>query len=72
MEGSGGDFKSPARSLHHLPQLPSRILGGSQHRYRYPLGQADSAVSGLEGEGPVRDITGPAQAVCRLGQFHVP
>ena len=27
MEGSGGNFKSPAHNLHHLPQLNPRILG---------------------------------------------
>ena len=63
MEGSGGDFKSPAHSLHHLPQLPPRILGGSRHRYRYPQGQSASAVSVLEVEGPVHDIPGHAQGL---------
>ena len=36
VEGSGGDFKSPAHILHHLPRLPTWILGGSRHRYRHP------------------------------------
>ena len=38
VEGSGVDFKSPARSLHHLPQIPPRILGRSRHRYCHPRG----------------------------------
>ena len=36
VEVSGGDFKSPAHSLHHLPRLPPHISGGSRHRYRHP------------------------------------
>ena len=63
VEGSGGDFKFPAQSLHHLPRIPPRIYGGSRHRYRHPRGQTASAVSGLEGGGPVRDLPGPAQGV---------
>ena len=39
VEGSGGNFKPPARSLHHLPQLPPHILVGSQNGYRHPQGQ---------------------------------
>ena len=62
-EGSGGDFKSPAHNLHHLPQRPPWILSGLWHRYRHPQGQAASASSVLEGGGPVRDLTGPAQGV---------
>ena len=34
VEGSGDNFKSTAHSLHHLPQLPRRVSGGSRHRYR--------------------------------------
>ena len=49
VEGSDGNFNSPARSLHHLPRLHPWILGGSQHRYRHPRAQAASAASGLEG-----------------------
>ena len=63
MEGSGGGFKSPAHGLHHLPQLPPWFPSGSWHRYRHPRGQSDSAASGLEGRGPIRDIPGPAQGV---------
>ena len=37
MEGSGGDFKSPAHSLHHLPQIPPQISGGSRHWYLQKL-----------------------------------
>ena len=36
VEGSGGDFKPPACSLHHLPRLPPHILGGLRHRYCHP------------------------------------
>ena len=36
VEGSGGNFKSPAHSLYHLPRLPPRISGGSRHMYRHP------------------------------------
>ena len=63
VEGSGRNFKLLAHSLHHLPQIPPRVLGGSQHRYRHPRGQTASAVSGLGVGGPVRDIPGPAQGV---------
>ena len=63
VEGSGGNFKLPAHSLHRLPRLPPRILGGLRHRYRHPRGQTASAVSGLDGGGHVRDIYGPAQGV---------
>ena len=63
MEVSGSDFKSPDHSLHHLPQLPPQVLGGSQHGYHHPRGQTASAVSGIEGGGPVCDIYGPAQGV---------
>ena len=56
MEGSDRDFKPPAHSLHQLPRLPPRISGGLRHRYRHPQGQTASAVSGLEGGGPVRDL----------------
>ena len=63
MEGSGGDFKLPAHSLHNLPRLPPRISGGLRHRYRYPQDQAASETSGLEVGGPVCDIPGPAQGV---------
>ena len=63
LESSGGNFKSPAHSLHHLTQLPSWVLGRSRHRYRHPQGQTDSAFSGLEGGVPVRDISVSAQGV---------
>ena len=33
VEGFGGNFKLLAHSLHHLPQLPTQISGGSRHRY---------------------------------------
>ena len=72
MESSDGDFKFPAHSLHRLPQLPSRISSGLRNRYRHPRGQAASAVSGLEGVGPVRDLPEPAQGVWRLRQVNVP
>ena len=36
VEGSGGDFKLPAHSLHHLPRIPPHISGGSWHMYRHP------------------------------------
>ena len=58
MEGSGGNLKSPAHSLHHILRLPPRISCGSWHRYRHSQGQAASAASGLEGGGPVRDLPG--------------
>ena len=63
MEGSGGNFKLPAYSFHHLPRLPPQILCGSRHMYRHLQGQVASAASELEGGGPVRDLTGPAQGV---------
>ena len=63
MEVSGGDFKFTAHSLHHLPKIPPRISGGSRHKYRHPRGQTASAVSSLEGGGPVHDLPGPAQGV---------
>ena len=63
VEGSGGDFKSPAHGLHHLPRLPPWFTGGSWYRYRYPRGQAASEASGLEGGGPVRDLPESAQGV---------
>ena len=53
----------PDHSLHHLPRLPPRILGGSWNSYRHPRGKTTSAVSGLELGGPVCDLTGPAQDV---------
>ena len=28
VEGSGGDFKSPFHSLHHLPQIPHGLRAG--------------------------------------------
>ena len=61
MEGGGKDFKSLAHSLHHLPRLPPWVSGRSRHRYRHPRGQNTSAVSGLEGGGPVHDLSGLAQ-----------
>ena len=63
VEGSGGDLKSPARSLHHLPRLPPRISGRSRHRYHHPRGQTDSAVRNLEGVVNVRYLPGTAQGV---------
>ena len=36
VEGSGGNFKSPAHGLHHLPRLSPWISAGSRHRYRHP------------------------------------
>ena len=36
---------------------------GSWHGQRHPRGQTYSAVRGLEGGGPVRDLSGPAQGV---------
>ena len=63
VEGSGGNFKSPSHGLHHLPQLPPWISGGSQHRYRHPRGQAALVASSLEGGGPLRDLPVPAQGV---------
>ena len=35
LEGSGGYFKSPAHSLHHLPRLPPWVPGRSRDRYRH-------------------------------------
>ena len=72
MEGSGGDFKLWAHSLHHLQRLPPWVLGRSRHRYCHPRGQTDSEVIDLEGGGPVTDIFGPAQGVCHLGQVQMP
>ena len=63
VEGSGGDYKSPAHSLHHLPRLPPCLPGRSLIRHLHPRGQTAPAFSGHEGEGPVRDIYGPAQGV---------
>ena len=63
VEGSGGNFKSPAHSLHYHPRLPPQISGGLRHRYHHPRGQTASSVSGLEGGGPVHDPPGPAQGV---------
>ena len=67
VEVSGVGFKSPAHSLHHIPRIPPRVLGGSRHGYRHPRGQTSSAFSGLEGGGPVRDLTGTAQVLWHLG-----
>ena len=72
VEGSGRDFKSPTRGLHHRPPLPQRISGGSRHRYRHPRGQATSEYSGLEIGGPVRDLPGHVQGVWRIGHVQVP
>ena len=58
---SGSNFKSIDHSLHHLPRLPPHNLVRSRHRYRHPRGQTTSAVSGLDGGGPVRNIYGSAQ-----------
>ena len=63
VEGSGGDFKSLAHGLHHLPRLTPWIPGGSHHRYRHPQGQAASAAIGLEEGDHVRDIPIPSQGV---------
>ena len=41
VEGSGGDFKYPAHSLHHLPRLPPLVPGSLRDRYRHPRVQAD-------------------------------
>ena len=72
MEGSGGDFKFPTHRLHHLPRIPPWVSGGSRHGYRHPRGKTASAVRGLEGGGPVHDLSGTAQGVWRLGQVHMP
>ena len=63
VQGSEGGFKSPYQSLHHLPRLTPRISGGLRHMYRHRQCQDSSALSGLEGGGPVRNIPGPAQGV---------
>ena len=63
VEVSGGCFYSPSHSLHHLPQLPPRISGGSRHSYRHPRGQAALAVSGLGGKCHVCDLPGSAQGI---------
>ena len=63
MEGSGGDFKLTAHSLHYLPRIPPRISGGLRHRYHHPRGQTVSEVRGLEGGGSVNDLPGPAQGI---------
>ena len=34
VEGSGGDFKSPAHGLHHLPRFPPWVLVRLRDRYR--------------------------------------
>ena len=36
VEGSGGDYKSPAHSLHHLPRLPPCLPGRSLIRHLHP------------------------------------
>ena len=72
VEGSDGDFKSLAHILHHLPRLPPWVLVRLRHRYRHPLGQTSSVVIGLDGGGPVQDLTGPAQGVLCLEQVHIP
>ena len=41
------------------------------HRYRHPRGQTASAVSGIEGGGPARDLPGPTQGVLSLVQVQV-
>ena len=63
VEGSGGDFKSPAHGLHHIPLITPWFLGRLRHRYRHPQGQTAPAASGLEGGIPVSDLPGSAQGV---------
>ena len=63
VEGSGGDFKSPAHGLHHLSQITTWVLGRSRDRYRNPQGQDASVARGREGGGPVRNITQPTKGV---------
>ena len=63
VEGSGGDFKSPAHSLHHLPRLSRHISGGSLNGYHHRQGQTSLAVSSLAVGGPVSDLPGPAKVV---------
>ena len=63
VEGSGGDSKLPAHSLHHLPILPPYFTGRSWIRHNQPQSQTAPAVSGHEGGCPVRDIYGPAHGV---------
>ena len=48
VEGSGGDYKLQAYSLHRLPLLLPWVPGSSQHRHCHPLGQTASSVSGHE------------------------
>ena len=63
MEGSGGDSKPSAHSLHHLPQLPPLIPGRLRHRYHHLRSQNDLAVINHEGGGNVRDLSVPVQGV---------
>ena len=63
VEGSGGDSKSPAHSLHRLPILPPYFTGRSRIRHNHPQGQTVPEVRGHEGGGPARDLSGPAQGV---------
>ena len=63
VEGIGGDYKSPARSLHHLPRLLPWIPGRSRDRYCHPQGKNAPEVRVHEGEGPVYDLSETSQVV---------
>ena len=47
-------------------------MGRPRQKYLQTRDQTDSSVSGHEGGGPVRDISGPAQGVFCLGQGNMP
>ena len=66
VEGCGGDLTSPAHNLHHLPRIPTRISGGSRHKYRHPRGQVVTTACVHEGGGPVRDL--PVGNVDKIGR----
>ena len=63
MEVSGGDFKFPSHSLHQLSKISLRIPVRLWHTHRHFQDQTALSVSGLEGGGHVRDLSGPEQDV---------
>ena len=50
MEGSSGDFKSPAHGLHHLPQPPPWFSGSLWHRDRHPRAKLFQQLAALREE----------------------
>ena len=72
VEGGYGDPQPPPHNIHWIPWRTPWITGRLRYGDSLPRGQTDPAVNVHEVGGPIRNLYGPVQGVCRLGKGQIP